>query len=366
MFKKQELKKLTTENVRKSLEQNGYNELDLCRYYITDFKKLGKSVNSDLRANDTNASLHVKSVNDRIIISDFGYKIGMTIYMYIHEKYFKANKHGFMEALELIRQDFHLKDLSSYYYARSLSRVKKKPIKHNLKMVDSSPILLQIKPRKWSNEDTEFWNQYHLDKIDFHNSNIVIKPLSKFRIVNELLGTITTIELNNNLSYAYCAYYDGKWHYKIYSPYGVDGKGTIKWVSNVKKDYVFGKTSIKNYDVLIIQSSAKDKVLINKMGYYSLPLSAEGMWFSDTFWNKLRMSFKTILLFANNDWEKEDNSGINLAVKHYKDYKIDGILTTPNIKDVTDISDYTQKYNFKKAKLLVDKLIEKKVKYGSK
>ena len=354
-----EPEKLNVSNVLKHLKRNGYNEIDLCKYYITGFKKINTSINSDLRNDDNNASLHVTVKNNKVLISDFGYKTGMSIFNYIQEKYFTNTKKGYLKALDLVRYDFRLSNLRCYYDQSNYKKVKHpKPIKYNEELQESNNLIINIKERKWENKDTKFWNLYYLNKEDFSTSNIIIKAISKFRIINTNKNTISEIHLYNNLSYAFCIFYNDKWHYKIYSPLGIDGKGLMKWVSNITNEIILGKTKPKSNKILIIQSSVKDKVLITKMGYYALPLLAEGIWFNNTTWNNLRAYFEKIIYFANNDWEKKDNPGLILAKKHNNNYNIDLILTTPQIKGVSDISDYVKKYNYNRGKLLVDTLIQ--------
>ena len=43
------LKKLNTDNVRQSLKNKGYNDVDLCMEYMSGFKKIGQHFKSDLR-----------------------------------------------------------------------------------------------------------------------------------------------------------------------------------------------------------------------------------------------------------------------------------------------------------------------------
>ncbi len=100
-FKNRTLKKkLNTANINVELRNRGYNQFDLAAYYITGFKGLGKAVNSDIRHDDKNSSLHtqVGKFGD-ILVSDFGLKIGMTIFEYIAYKYYGEGSRNYIRGL---------------------------------------------------------------------------------------------------------------------------------------------------------------------------------------------------------------------------------------------------------------------------
>jgi hypothetical protein len=86
--------------------------------------------------------------------------------------------------------------------------------------------------------------------------------------------------------------------------------------------------------------------------YPVIPLNSEGKWFEPRLWNKLKNHFDKIIYFANNDSDKEINTGIELAKKWKEMYGIEYISTPDNT--ASDISDYYKKYGKIETKKLIN------------
>lgn len=353
--------KLTKENVEKELEKKGYNVYDLAAYYITGFKKFNTSIKSDLRTNDNNNSLQVRVQNDRLVISDFGYIKGMSIYDYINEKYFNGVA-NFREILSIINNDFKL-NLEGY----SRKILKKKPSKHNKLIKNTNlPVKIEVKRRRdkkgniqWSKEDITYWDSHGISIAKLEAKHI--HPLDYFWITNyNKDGIRKRFDVRNELCYVYPFYRnkDGFFMYKIYLPNGLNGNKDFKWVSNVNKKVIQNIEHIpKSGDLLIIQSSYKDIICLEGLNpnIYAIAPNGEGYFFDDEDWYKLRKNWKKIIYFANNDYPKQDNPGLRFARQYVEKYNIP-FISTPN-NTTSDISDYYKKYGKKETNILLNKLM---------
>ena len=125
--------------------------------------------------------------------------------------------------------------------------------------------LIQVKTRKFTQEELAYWAQYHQSIDDLHANNIYsIKSLylnkSKFPLKD------------TDLRFGYL--YEGQ-HWKIYRPYA-DKKS--KWVpNNVPITAMDGKEDIKNCKVAFINKSKKDYMVMKKLFPCSCAVQNEGI-----------------------------------------------------------------------------------------
>jgi hypothetical protein len=125
--------------------------------------------------------------------------------------------------------------------------------------------LIQVKTRKFTQEELAYWAQYHQSVDDLHANNIYsIKSLylnkSKFPLKD------------TDLRFGYL--YEGQ-YWKIYRPYA-DKKS--KWVpNNVPITAMDGKEDIKNCKVAFINKSKKDYMVMKKIFPCSCAVQNEGI-----------------------------------------------------------------------------------------
>jgi hypothetical protein len=357
--------RLTKENIEKELQANGYNDYDLAKYYIGGFRKFNVKFKSDLRTDDKNNSMICRIQNGKLIISDFGYKTGMNIYSYLMEKYHLYSKDGFFEALDMIRKDFRLNNVLGI--SKSKSSIGELPIKYYEEVKESSlPVKIEVKRRRingniyWRDIDIEYWKNFGISIKKLEEKGIA--PLEKFWITNFNKGGIRKeFKINSDLCYVYPFYRNesGFFMYKIYLPHGLNGNKDIKWVSNVNKHVIQNLEHIdKEGDLLIIQSSYKDIMCMEELvkGVNIISFNGEGMWCKDEIWRDLCSRFKHQIIFANNDYPKLPNPGLEFAKKHSLMYKIP-FVCTPDCT-TSDISDYHKKYGKKETLQLLKKVFK--------
>jgi len=233
------------------------SEYDIFRFYMPDkLWKLNQVTCSPFRK-EQNPSFIIGNKHGNISFIDFGDtdKRG-NCFTFVKLLYNISS----MDALRMIDKDFGL-GISSAATADYKKIVAEYQQPEDLGKRYS---LIQAITRKFTNEELEYWNQYHQSLDDLRANNVYsIKTLylnkSRFPIDD------------NTLRFAYL--YDGHW--KIYRPYG-DKKS--KWVpNNVPITAMDGKFDITNCDVAFINKSKKDYMVMKKLFPCSCAVQNEGM-----------------------------------------------------------------------------------------
>jgi hypothetical protein len=180
--------------------------------------------------------------------------------------------------------------------------------------------------RKFTNEELEYWNQYHQSIDDLKECGVYsIKKL----YLNKSMFTLKDTELR----FGY--FYDGHW--KIYRPFA-DKKN--KWVpNNVPITTMDGKDRIVNCDTAFINKSKKDYMVMRKLFPCSCAVQNEGMGcFSHENVEYLKAnSDKQILSFDS------DETGVNNSQQITKLFDFDYInvprkYLSEGIKDWADLA----------------------------
>ena len=204
--------------------------------------------------------------------------------------------------------------------------------------------IIKIKKRNWYKKDIDYWQQYGITLNRVKSK--YISPISHFWIND------TIINLSGKLAYAYpLGIHDNIFRYKIYQPF--DEK--FKWISNTHKNIIQNYNFIPDAgELLIIQSSFKDVLCMEELGYYSIAPNSENIFINKDIFLKLQKNWNKIIFFANNDWNKLNNPGLAYAKQHQDKYNID-IIHTPD--GWSDISDYIKDNGLLEASNLIKKLI---------
>ena len=148
---------------------------------------------------------------------------------------------------------------------------------------------IQVVTRKFTNEELEYWNQYHQDISDLRENNIY--SVKKLYLNRQLIPLKDT-----ELRFGY--FYEGKW--KIYKPYGTK---ETKWIpNNVPITAMDGRNNISDCDTAIITKSKKDYMVLKKIYPYVCAVQNEG-WacFSEENVNHLKQNSKRQILSFDSD-----------------------------------------------------------------
>jgi hypothetical protein len=124
--------------------------------------------------------------------------------------------------------------------------------------------MIQVKTRKFTIEELDYWNLYHQDMQDLRDNNI-------YSIDKVFLNKSRFPIKDNELRFGY--FYDGHW--KIYRPF-VDKKN--KWMpNNVPITMMDGMKDIECCSLAFINKSKKDYMVMKKLYPHCCAVQNEGM-----------------------------------------------------------------------------------------
>ena len=204
---------------------------------------------------------------------------------------------------------------------------------------------IKVKRKPFDLKAIAYWNSFYID-IDKVKSK-GIAQLSHYWINGKLYA------VGDDLCFAYpLGVRNDTYRYKIYRPFST----LNKWRTNCNKEDVQNLHFLpKKGKLLIIQTSFKDILTIENFGYLSICANSENQWFTDVLWNKLKKNWEKILYFADNDYDKEINTGLINAKKYKSKYSID-FVTTPN--GYSDISEYIHSLGISETRDFLKKTIK--------
>lgn len=235
------------------------SEYDIFRYYMPDKSwKINQATFSPFRQ-ENNPSFIIGNKKGFLSFIDFAdtSKRG-DCFTFVKMLY---NLPSMNDVLRMIDKDFGLGFLpnNSVGDYRKITKEYKQP-----EEVGKRYSLIQVVTRKFTNEELEYWNQYHQSLDDLRANNVyAIKKL----YLNKQLFPLKDTELR----FGYL--YDGHW--KIYRPFG-DKKS--KWVpNNVPITTMDGKEDIQNCSVAFINKSKKDYMVMKKVFPCSCAVQNEGL-----------------------------------------------------------------------------------------
>ena len=309
--------------------------------YITNFSGIGKPFKSEFRQESNPSSRVFVGHKGDLMFKDFGdpeLTNAISVIKYVQYKY----NLSYQAAINKIARDFRLikGDNLDIDIVKKRGKVKKE-------YHAPSNLIIKIKKRDWTVFDKEYWGSYYIPISLLERNNI--KSIS-----HVFINGFPTEFAKTHLVYSYDYY----WHKdifrrKIYQPNSEE----YKWRTN--SDY----TIVQNYpnipktgDLLFIQSSYKDCMVMERLGYNAIAPNKEGSWMPDYYWKKLKERWGKIVIYWDNDWSKMGNPGLRYSQKFSEKYDVPYILN-PNGKP-DDISGYVQRYGLEEGKKLVDNLIK--------
>lgn len=322
------------------------SEEQIANRYIKNFKTIGKAFNSEFRK-DNSPSCFVFLNNGRLKYKDFGNPFFSTMISMIEYVSYKYNE-PIQASLNRISKDFGIiSDGKSYSDEKKIGIYN-----HKEKIISSSSLKIEIKKREWTKEDIKYWRQYYIPIEMLERNNIC--SISNYWLFKDN-KQILSIELSKtHPSFSYNYYWNENiFRRKIYRPYSKE----YKWISNTDYTIVQNYLNIPKFgDLLFIQSSYKDCMVMELLGYYAIAPNAEGVWLAKNYWEKIKTRWDKIVIFGNNDWEKTNNPGLIYAKKHSEKYKIPYIVNP--YKEPSDISDYVKINGLEKGKILIERLLK--------
>lgn len=204
--------------------------------------------------------------------------------------------------------------------------------------------ILEVKRRKLTQEDLDWWNQYGISKT----------TLEYFKVTG-----LQTVWINKKIVYARTTNDPGYLYdfmggvYKAYFPKRLD----YRFLSNTSSYIIQGYNQLpKKGKTLIITKALKDVMTLHELGYTAIAPQAESVLISANQMIELKSRFKRIVSLMDFDY-----TGVRLMNRMKKVYGIppytltNGRFFTPNY-GAKDISDLVKKIG----KIETKKLIEEK------
>lgn len=299
------------------------SELDIFKFYCSNFRELDKPFCSELRE-DPKPSCRISLRDGFYLYKDFGESISNNCFGYVMRKY----NCTYRDALIKICNDFNILDIRQNISYDNNKKVTAK-IKKNNKESKSNNTIIKIKKRKWHEIDYNFWTLKYgikLETCELFN----VYPISHFWINDILYSTL----ISN--SYAYYYYKNDIHRYKIYQPYNKKNK----WFSNIDRTIIQGVKNIpKSGENLIITKSLKDIMCLYELGFNSVAANNESSFIPEININKFKERFKNIYIYFDND-----ACGINHGKLFAEKYDLKQILNPEGFpKDISDLYHYRGK-----------------------
>lgn len=262
------------------------SEFDIMRFYL-NIDVLPALINSPLRQ-DRNASVSVFSPDGvKVFYKDFGTGEHGSIFDLLGRMWNRT----FSETITKIWDD--------------IDKVKHNRINLNRTrrgVIHKSNSILEVRTRQWFDYDMEYWNSYGISRkwLEFGD----VYPISHILITRD---NITKIIPAEKLAYVYVERKDGKVSLKVYQP----KSQRLKWLSKHDSSVwdLWSRLPDRG-DTLFITSSRKDALCLwENTGIPSVSLQGEGYVPKEKVINQLKQRFGRVIIFFDNDYDKDENHG---------------------------------------------------------
>ena len=199
---------------------------------------------------------------------------------------------------------------------------------------------LKCKIREWKDYDIKYWESYGINLKWLKLAEVY--PISHKIIVKDNHSYVFKAD---KYAYAYVEHKEGKIFIKVYQPFN----RKYKWCSNTNRSVWSLWTKIPKFGAnLIISSSVKD--CLNIMCNLKIPsicLQGEGYLPKPHIMEELKLRYKNIIVFFDNDFTNPNNPGHNDAKNLSEEYNLK-MVEIPKEYESKDPSDLFKKYGKEK------------------
>ena len=271
--------------------------------------------------------------NGRIYIKDFGSDY-YGDWIYVVEQKFNCN---YYDALAIAANDFDI---------QKIPHLNKNKVKiSNESLSENKQSIIRVEIRDFQQYELDWWNKF----------GISLQTLKKFRVFSckniWINDHIIQLETNNQLVFGYYGgIKDGIEQWKLYWP----NNKKYKWLSNRDSSQLQGARMLPKSggDLIIIQKSLKDVMLLYEFGIPSVAPNSENLFLSDEQLMKLKSKFKRIIV-----WYDNDAPGKAYLEKIKKEHpELDYFYIPEDFKE-KDFSDFYKKYGKDEATKFLNKYI---------
>lgn len=271
--------------------------------------------------------------NGRIYIKDFGSDY-YGDWIYVVKQKFNCN---YYDALAIAANDFDI---------QKIPHLNKNKVKiSNESLSENKQSIIRVEIRDFQQYELDWWNKF----------GISLQTLKKFRVFSckniWINDHIIHLETNNQLIFGYYGgIKDGIEQWKLYWP----NNKKYKWLSNRDSSQLQGARMLPKSggDLIIIQKSLKDVMLLYEFGIPSVAPNSENVFLSDEKLMKLKSKFKRIIV-----WYDNDAPGKAYLEKIKKEHpELDYFYIPEDFKE-KDFSDFYKKYGKDEATKFLNKYI---------
>ena len=319
-------KELTKELIESKISQ----ETLISNYYGVPIKK---GLFCAKHRTDSHPTCCYYKRNGRIYIKDFGSDY-YGDWIYVVEQKFNCN---YYDALAIAANDFDI---------QKIPHLNKNKVKiSNESLSENKQSIIRVEIRDFQQYELDWWNKF----------GISLQTLKKFRVFSckniWINDHIIHLETNNQLVFGYYGgIKDGIEQWKLYWP----NNKKYKWLSNRDSSQLQGARMLPKSggDLIIIQKSLKDVMLLYEFGIPSVAPNSENLFLSDEQLMKLKSKFKRIIV-----WYDNDAPGKAYLEKIKKEHpELDYFYIPEDFKE-KDFSDFYKKYGKDEATKFLNKYI---------
>lgn len=319
-------KELTKELIESKISQ----ETLISNYYGVPIKK---GLFCAKHRTDSHPTCCYYKRNGRIYIKDFGSDY-YGDWIYVVEQKFNCN---YYDALAIAANDFDI---------QKIPHLNKNKVKiSNESLSENKQSIIRVEIRDFQQYELDWWNKF----------GISLQTLKKFRVFSckniWINDHIIHLETNNQLVFGYYGgIKDDIEQWKLYWP----NNKKYKWLSNRDSSQLQGARMLPKSggDLIIIQKSLKDVMLLYEFGIPSIAPNSENLFLSDEQLMKLKSKFKRIIV-----WYDNDAPGKAYLEKIKKEHpELDYFYIPEDFKE-KDFSDFYKKYGKDEATKFLNKYI---------
>ena len=310
------------------------SEFDIMRFYL-NIDVLPALINSPLRQ-DRNASVSIFSPDGvKVFYKDFGTGEHGSIFDLLGRMWNRT----FSETITKIWDD--------------IDKVKHNRINLNRTrrgVIHKSNSILEVRTRQWFDYDMEYWNSYGISRkwLEFGD----VYPISHILITRD---NITKVIPAEKLAYVYVERKDGKVSLKVYQP----KSQRLKWLSKHDSSVwdLWSRLPDRG-DTLFITSSRKDALCLwENTGIPSVSLQGEGYVPKEKVINQLKQRFGRVIIFFDNDYDKDENHGHIYASRLSGMFDLD-MVEIPSEYKSKDPSDLFKNHGAKTFRRVIKELVK--------
>lgn len=312
---------------------NTYSEIQILTTVFPQINKIPCKIQSPFRK-DSNPSFGIYTDdNQHIKFKDFGDSKMQGGLLDLLCRYWECSFHQVFEKILEVMEN----------KKPCTTSIKPKHIKVISRKENTELTKIEVAVRAWKDYDYKYWSSYGIEKKWLKYADIY--PISHKIITKRDIETGKQnkyIFPTDKYAYVFVEKKDGKTQLKIYQPFNDKG---YKWCSRMDASVWGLWTKIpQEGNNLIISSSIKDCLNIScQLHIPAICMQGEGYIPKPQVIEELKERYKNIIVFFDNDYDKENNPGQTDAIKLVSEYNLK-MVEIPAKYKAKDPSDLFLKY----------------------